>query len=794
MFFDPCKANIYSMCPLKSTTPITGFVVVGPLAPSMTTGIPTIALGIPDFEAYARLQIFANSTQTEIGCFQAVMTNGSTMSQPDSVAALLALCTLLAFIASFLTAIYGVRITAMRTHYANSFSLLVVLDTFQSFFYAGALNVAWPSILPAWWSNFAWTAGLFAPPSMVKAMKPFTGIRGNTSQAGEAGSVTLNNGGGLAQQIYGRSLLRALSSGITRLMRRSDQTPSNLYDYKWAGHPVTPGLPMPGTWPGFGGTLSLLKIPAADAFIIGFIWLCATLLLLAIFVLFAKLVLDWGVKYKWLRDDGFDYFRSHVWGYLGAIMGRALFVYFFSTMTLVMYQLSTDGATGPTAIAAVVFILFFCGLSGVIAYACYVRLREGKFAIKKDTLRLESGTIFKYIPFITVHRESTAGEKETLRKPLVFGSIRFFRIEHTPNGPDQLSVHQDEWYIKRYGWLSARYRRSRWWFFAYYLGYQFVRAVFLGAGSRTPMAQIYGLLVFDVLAFYAIIKMKPFEGARNTAVAVWLLSLSKIVTTGVSIAFLPAWNLDRILATVIAFIIIVSQGFLAIAVVILMILGMISSWMSVTRNREEFPEMLYETRTNYFEHIAQRAGDMPRKPKEKKPKKPKKPKKREAPAPPPEPSFNVREVRRVSKIEDEDADRLAEIMSLANEAGPSTGGNPRNRHSRANSASSRYSTSSLPRAARVHRASWSSKDFAHWDAEMNRSEQQRISWARSELARPPSAVAAQEGQRHMSIRRPMTPANEASEYLLSKERSKEEGDRGKATGVLVAAEDKETRP
>ena len=74
---------------------------------------------------------------------------------------------------------------------------------------------------------------------------------------------------------------------------------------------------------------------------------------------------------------------------------------------------------------------------------------------------------------------------------------------------------------------------------------------------------------------------------RNTVLAVYLLGISKVATAGLSIAFLPDYHVARIPTTALGIIIIVIQGLLVIAVMILIVLGAFSSYMSLTRNREE---------------------------------------------------------------------------------------------------------------------------------------------------------------------------------------------------------------
>jgi len=205
----------------------------------------------------------------------------------------------------------------------------------------------------------------------------------------------------------------------------------------------------------------------------------------------------------------------------------------------------------------------------------------------------------------------------------------------------------------------------------------------------------------EFIAFVLIIKINPFEGSRNTALAVYMLGISKVATAGLSIAFLDEFNLARIPTTVIGVIIIVIQGFLIIGLLILIVLGAISSYMSVMRNREEFkPRRLRGIQTKYIAHIEQKATDLPPPP----PPEPEEPK---------EPYFSVNAVRRAPKIEDEDVvpDMAPEMNPAASQF--SLGSVGRAARSRTNTMKS----GNVPYGARVHRASWSSRDFQNWQQE-----------------------------------------------------------------------------
>lgn len=167
--FDPCSVNIHSLCPLIASVPVEAWAVF-PVGPAQVGGIPNLAFTIPDFEGFVRLQIFANSSRSQVGCFQASMTNGATMSHPRAISSVLAVFTWVTIAASFATAAYGESITHMRTHYAHSISAMVVLETFQSIFFSGALSLNFPSVLIAWWSNLAWSTAQIFSRSMITSM------------------------------------------------------------------------------------------------------------------------------------------------------------------------------------------------------------------------------------------------------------------------------------------------------------------------------------------------------------------------------------------------------------------------------------------------------------------------------------------------------------------------------------------------------------------------------------------------------------------------------------------------
>lgn len=711
MTFNPCLVNIGSLCPLNASVPVTGWAVF-PIGPQQVGDIPSLAFTIPDFEGSVRLQIFGNSTQSEIGCFQATLTNGNTMAYPRVISPILAAFVLAAMIASFAAAVYGPSITAMRTHYAHSLSVVVVFEAFQSIFFSGALQLDFPSVLPAWWSNFAWSAGQIYSASVVRTANLSSGLRGNLSQVGDTGSannLTSDTGAALIQQIYGRSILVAPDAAHQLLPRYNESDP---YDYTWAGSQVSAGVALPGNWTGFPGTLAALNLPAADTFAIGLIWLLVMMSMLISLLALLKLCIESLVKIKGVEEDRLTYFREHWVQYIIVTVLRTLFGAFAMITTLAFYQFSSMSSRGSTALAAIFFLVFFLGIGGLAAHACYVRLKEGRYVVEPDRIVFVRDTIWKFVPCIVLKRRNSLEQAEKPARAMA--SLPFVQIQYHDYHPDRVTVHRDEHYTKRFGWLSARYRRTRWWFFACYLGYHLFRAALVGGGSATPMAQVYCLLIYDIATFVALVTLDPFEGRRNAALAVWMLGISKILTTGLSVSFLPAMNVNRIVATAIGIIIVVIQGLLTLGVMVLVVLSAVSSHMSLMRNQAQYrPVGLAPTSARYLAHLERQASDVRMSRAERARLE------REAVAEstaPVVPSFSVRSVRRVSKIYDEDEATLGGGNNSVHHQQQDglAGARPKPSYSR--TASIRSSRSGLPRGARKYRASWSSQDFAEWDA------------------------------------------------------------------------------
>lgn len=684
-----------------------------PVSQADVGAIPPIALTIPDFEGQAILRIFANSTQSEIGCYSAVVTNGQSFSHPAAVGTTLGIFAVIALLSSFATAVYGEHIPTTRTHYAHSLSVLVVFAVFQHIYFTGALSMNWPSVLVAFWSNYAWSGGMIYTKSMQNSINQLIGSnKGNTSIVGAAGSGSAaeNLGGGYQiSQIYKRSFFNFKSRTLEQSIAKRSLANSTT-GYSWYGLPVKPGLPLPGNFSGFPGTLAEQNIPASNAFITGFLWFLILLVIVAVSVAAFKWLLEGFAKVNWIKKDRLRYFRVHWIQFTELVVLRTWLIGFFMMIFLTTFQFTYKGSGGVTALAAIVFLVFTVGLFGAAGYACYYRMRYGSYETIPDRAHLARKKALGHVPWFRFELESHRSEKPNVTKSIV--SMPWKRLQYADEDSQRANIHQDEDYTKKFGWLSARFRKSRWWFFAAWLIYEFIRACFYGGAAGHPMVQVFGLLVVEFIALIIIVQIKPFEGARLNMLMVYVLGFSKVASVALSSAFDSRFNLPRITTTVIGVVIIVIQGILTILLMIAILVGAVSSYMSITRNQEVFrPRRWSPYREKYFAHMTKAATDLPPPP-------------TPVPEGPKEPYFNVASVRRCPKIEDDDLvgdiveDTIDPLSSRASVAGPAT-----NRASRAGSVRSQASHSNVPFGARVHRASWSSRDFNSWHEASNRNSQ-----------------------------------------------------------------------
>jgi hypothetical protein len=222
------------------------------------------------------------------------------------------------------------------------------------------------------------------------------------------------------------------------------------------------------------------------------------------------------------------------------------------------------------------------------------------------------------------------------------------------------------------------------------------------------LVQVVGLLAVEVAAFIGFIILRPFEGQRLNIIAVYLLGFSKVATTALSAAFDTRFGIARIPTTVIGILIIVIQGLLTIVVMVLILTGAVSNYMSLMRNWVVMAPLSWNPiREKYSTHMDSAVPDVPRR-------RPRAVPVHAIPELQKMPYFELKQVRRMAKLEDEDKEFMREINNdyatsqrLLHEENRGDTADRLIQRNRAGSLQSQTSYSSLPKAARQHRPSWS---------------------------------------------------------------------------------------
>ena len=738
--FDPCNANIASLCPLNASVPIEADGLI-PVSPSDVFGIPTIAFKMPDFAGQATMRIFANSTQSEIGCYTAIVTNGNSFSQPAILGSVLGIFTAIAVLASFVTTMHGDNITAMQRHHTNSLSVTVIFATFQHIFYTGMISLDWPHVLVAWWSNFAWAGGMIYTEWMQISITRLTGSEtGRKLELETARSASSNpsfGGASSAASIY------ALPTHDRGLLERSNYVTSIAHQplkrglenaaggYKWYGKAVRQGLPLPGDHSGFAGALAEENIPTSNAFLTGLLWLVILIGFIIGTLVLLKLLLEGLSRSKLMKQDRLSCFRAHWLGFIAHAVLRILFIAFFMVALLTQFQFSHGGPAVVLALAALAFVVFCVSMLSVAAFAYYHRISVSN--IISTTHRL-MGNAFKAVNYLTCGKFCSHEQSEEHERRTSTGALPLCNVSHTSSNTVTSAPGEKE-FLEKFYWLAGRFRPSRWWFFGPWLLYQFLQSCFYGGAGASSLVQVFGLLVLEILSLIVLLVLKPFQRQHLNALMMYLLGFSKVITIALCIAFNTRFQLDYTIGTIIGIVIIAIQGCLVICLLLAIALSATMSYLSLTRDyvtagsSSSWSGLYRERHTKYVQDAANKYSSTSSSSQRLQSKEWK------------EPYFNVNSVHRIAKIEDEYPDNMYNFSNLSlnrslsgdDPYAPSlieTGDPdaitplsasarpPSSPHSVCRQAGSDgklnanicMSYTSLPRAARVHRVGWSSHE------------------------------------------------------------------------------------
>lgn len=269
-------------------------------------------------------------------------------------------------------------------------------------------------------------------------VKEGDGVRNHVAGAAQSDPYI---GGVDIHRIYGRDTLPT-ELGFQNTVNKRYLTDIN-GGFKYSGKQVKPELPLPGDYSGFAGTLATQRIPVRNAFLTELLWLLFLSACAIISILSLKAIVETSVGLRIIRQNRLRYFRCHYLAYIVVTILRTIFISFFTISFLCIYQFSLPASPGTVAVTCIVFVTMVLGLGSVAAYACFSRLRLRGYVFERDQINEPKHQTTKVIPWCSI-------------------SIPWWRIHATTDLP---SIHSDEAYTARFGWLVSRYRKSRWWFF-----------------------------------------------------------------------------------------------------------------------------------------------------------------------------------------------------------------------------------------------------------------------------------------------------------------------------------------
>ncbi|EEP81140.1 predicted protein [Uncinocarpus reesii 1704] len=599
--FDPCSANMSSLCPLDVNIRIKEQARFSIAQLGVMELRPTV-YKLPDFEGQVILRTSSKSSASHLSYYVSELTNGASFSHPYVIGPMLAAFTVLSMLSSFALAIYAGDIESTRTHYAHGPSTLAIFAIFHHIYSSGALAVNWPSALVAFWSNYSWFAGMIYSQKMQSAIDWVTGNDLESVHRFNSCTLVTIAPPGQMYNLTQRYTKLSLPIGEGPSIRPGDllARAPNMPVSDSSGYPS--GSHSFQSHTGFPMVLSAAKISASNAFLTSLLWLLAFIGAAIAAIISLKAMLDFFIRFRLVRTGRLEYFRAHWLAYALATVFRLVFINFFFLSFLALFQLKLGGSKAVVAIAATTLAIVSIGLLGVSGYALHFRLRGGKLTYDKKTCYLQKTYIHKVVPWYRLVRDDVSPEDDPDIKAI---RLPCYTLRYRPSASERDHIHTDCNFLLRFSWLSARYRSNRWWFFSLWVLYDLARAGFLGAAAPSGMIQVFGLLCLELISVILIAWAKPFEATRLNVLMLYLLGFSKIATLAISSTFHPAFNLGRITTAFLGLGIIALHTTLSLALLVSIATGLVSTYLSFTRYREIAPRdrPAKGLRQRYLNHV-----------------------------------------------------------------------------------------------------------------------------------------------------------------------------------------------
>lgn len=344
---DLCKINWKQFCPVHP-----GNIEINSIeyiSKDLADDIPGIAYQVPDIDAYAKVYIINNVSET-LACIQVFFSNGKTVSQ-KGVKWATAVVAGLGLLMSAALSTFGNSIAASHIS-ANTMSLFLYFQSVTVVCMQHVHRV--PPIAAAWGENLAWSMGLIRIHFMQKIFRWYVDATG------------------------GHASLYLTSKTMSILTQRSADYLNSIPLLKRAAF-VLYGNSNTLIFRGIKRMAYRMNIENSAVVCTAFTFFVLCGYVLAGFIMTCKYSIELCTKAGWLSPDRFTEFRQHWRLVLKGALLRYIYIGFVQ-LTILGFWEFTEHDSAAVVVIAVLFVVLSVGL---MAWAAYRTMFFGRKSIRE---------------------------------------------------------------------------------------------------------------------------------------------------------------------------------------------------------------------------------------------------------------------------------------------------------------------------------------------------------------------------------------------------------------------------
>lgn len=516
---NPCsnQYNISQLCPISAGP----FAAAGtlPIPDNVMKEIPPIAFRIPDLDGIVTMKLSATD-KSDLVCLQAPVGNGKTLASSPIKAfsgAMAVGALLVGSVASIASSVSAAGASIGPLGATGSPSLALsspnvgdVLMWFQALSLNGAFSVRYPTVLKAFYTNFAWSIGLISWPSMQEDITSFRKLTSespnvsSTQLVQEAGkSERMDNSGLSSIVLHRRHTLLARDLSIDRRATTND---INTSQDVGTGDIIS----------GIGAFSQQLKIPSQNTFATMLLVFLIVISCVIVFSLLLKIILE-----SWYKSGKLPTklrgWRTNYWFRVGGFLVRVVLIIFGTWCLFCLYQFRNGDSWAVNLLAGMSLATF----SGIICFFT-IRITQIAWQAKK----------------------------------------------HGQNGPEILFRHKP--HLRKYGIFYDQFKEKFWWFFVPCIMYSVIKALFIALGDGHGFIQVLGCMICELILLACLFWTRAYDGRQANIVNV-MISIVRILSLLGTLLFVEILQIKETNKTIAGIVLIIIQSSLTIILAILIV-------------------------------------------------------------------------------------------------------------------------------------------------------------------------------------------------------------------------------